>query len=688
MRFRILTVLILILVCSVIADFATAEDLEPDVPWLDRRVAVLTPQIIMNENQTVFTVYSAPYENAWQDERDQLAFDTNSRILLLGQAHNGQWQWIEYKDAEGISHVGWIKMQVQAGTVNEFSPVLSARCLSADLTMLDAPGSGRTVHQLSAGDHVSVLKLCYDTESASSWAYAETIVNGRPLWGFIPNHVLEEIAAWHIDGETLYVRDGITILGDLWIGYDPEISDEDDTVSGYADFGIGDCACNDLNSVYYGFDYVKRIVLPESIRVIGTMAISGLDLTELRLPGSVQYAGNVESLYGLNIGRLILAKDYVCGLPSLDLSIVKAYEVEPGNPVYSAQDGVLFSADRKKLIRYPDGADAEHYDVPRGVETIARSAFGSNNKNVPLKTISLPIGLKEIDEYAFAALGRLISIAIPPTVTKLASNAFSYCVSLERVSLPEGMDVSLSRWALPGDFTHYNGDNGSASSARDLNRDDLNSVDKNANLVSLDRSPVPVYQDAYTSIPLKMLPFGTRIYAKRVENGRCEFYTDNYTSIVWVEIANLQFACENFYFRFIDADFEDNRWPVAETGEPAYRQMFGHAWLDDDTDTVSFYRFTVDGDDFQEWSLDLPLRDATLYRSGPDDGRLLGYLDAGEMTEPVAILDAPSGSLVGYQFPHTQAQVLETRDGWLLVHTAQYEGWIEKSLFIPVYPEK
>jgi hypothetical protein len=129
--------------------------------------------------------------------------------------------------------------------------------------------------------------------------------------------------------------------------------------------------------------------------------------------------------------------------------------------VYSSRDGVLFSADGTVLLKYPDGKKDLHYDVPDGVTEIADWAFSSDLMDNPLQTISLPMGLKKIGQYAFCGCGRLHSLTVPLTVTELSENAFVGCVSLERLSLPPGLEVLKDKsWAEYADLTWYNGDNG------------------------------------------------------------------------------------------------------------------------------------------------------------------------------------------------------------------------------------
>ncbi|EOA60398.1 MULTISPECIES: leucine-rich repeat protein [Bacteroides] len=69
-------------------------------------------------------------------------------------------------------------------------------------------------------------------------------------------------------------------------------------------------------------------------------------------------------------------------------------------------DGVIFSADGKTLIKYPEDKADKEYVVPEGTEVIGKRAFSSAKY---LKTLTLPFSLKEIGDYALGA-SNLVSI--------------------------------------------------------------------------------------------------------------------------------------------------------------------------------------------------------------------------------------------------------------------------------------
>lgn len=61
-------------------------------------------------------------------------------------------------------------------------------------------------------------------------------------------------------------------------------------------------------------------------------------------------------------------------------------------------DGVIFSSDKKTLVKYPRDKSGEEYIVPEGTEIISEKAFYDNSN---LSKIILPLSLKEIENSAF-----------------------------------------------------------------------------------------------------------------------------------------------------------------------------------------------------------------------------------------------------------------------------------------------
>ena len=120
---------------------------------------------------------------------------------------------------------------------------------------------------------------------------------------------------------------------------------------------------------------------------------------------------------------------------------------------YSTDDGVLFSADGKTLIKYPSGKKDTSYTVPDGTERIAREAFADvpalENLVFPasvkeirteavircdnLETITFSEGLEHLDRYAVSDCPNITDVIIPSTVTSVGEAPFKGCFHLETI---------------------------------------------------------------------------------------------------------------------------------------------------------------------------------------------------------------------------------------------------------------
>lgn len=112
---------------------------------------------------------------------------------------------------------------------------------------------------------------------------------------------------------------------------------------------------------------------------------------------------------------------------------IEEYIVEEGNPVLSAEDGVLYSNDGKVLQRYPLGSNPVDVTVPEGVLAIGNVAFA---ESPTLKTVTLPESLTYIGVSAFSGCNEMTEITIPDAVTEIDAFAFNSCTNLKTVKLP------------------------------------------------------------------------------------------------------------------------------------------------------------------------------------------------------------------------------------------------------------
>lgn len=105
-----------------------------------------------------------------------------------------------------------------------------------------------------------------------------------------------------------------------------------------------------------------------------------------------------------------------------------------GNAFFRAADGMLLTADGKKILQFAAGSGCECV-IPQGVEIICKEAFCDAEN---LTRVTFPEGLKEIDSYAFYNVRSLESIVLPDSLEVIGHNAFGTF----RVSVNETSPVS------------------------------------------------------------------------------------------------------------------------------------------------------------------------------------------------------------------------------------------------------
>ena len=122
---------------------------------------------------------------------------------------------------------------------------------------------------------------------------------------------------------------------------------------------------------------------------------------------------------------------------------LKAILVDKDNPNYVDVDGVLFTKDMKTLVLFPvahetDGERTTSYEVPAGVERLARNSF---YKCETLEEVTLPDSLRELGNMTFFKCGALRLVDLPESVRTMGSDVFSYCTSMKYAFyIPAGVE--------------------------------------------------------------------------------------------------------------------------------------------------------------------------------------------------------------------------------------------------------
>ena len=162
---------------------------------------------------------------------------------------------------------------------------------------------------------------------------------------------------------------------------------------------------------------LQSLSLPEGLVSIGNNALYGCEnLESLYLPASFSFFEAVELAFAAG-------QKFSC------------INVAEGNIVYSSVDGVLFSKDKKTLLKCPQGKSGV-YTVPAGVTTIGQRAFDNCSE---LTGIVLPEGLQEIDQFAFQST-TISSMTIPSSVITIYDGVFSGNSSLASLTFDDAGD--------------------------------------------------------------------------------------------------------------------------------------------------------------------------------------------------------------------------------------------------------
>lgn len=109
-------------------------------------------------------------------------------------------------------------------------------------------------------------------------------------------------------------------------------------------------------------------------------------------------------------------------------------EVDPGNPIYSSLDGVLFDKDVTELLQYPSGK-AGAYVFPNTVTSLRDWSMAYAQS---LTSVTIPEGVTYIGEGAFSECPTLTEINIPGSVTFIGEWAFDECYALLEINVDEG----------------------------------------------------------------------------------------------------------------------------------------------------------------------------------------------------------------------------------------------------------
>jgi len=132
--------------------------------------------------------------------------------------------------------------------------------------------------------------------------------------------------------------------------------------------------------------------------------------------------------------------------------------VESGNPYFQSKDGILYSADFKKLVRYPSGRKDTTFYIPSTVNIIGKGAFLGCWY---LRNIEIPNSVVQIEKEPFTfsstffCCSNLVSVTYQNKELIFPSNAFEKCSKLLKSKIiyeaPTSLFLELAQKGNPED---------------------------------------------------------------------------------------------------------------------------------------------------------------------------------------------------------------------------------------------
>ncbi len=212
---------------------------------------------------------------------------------------------------------------------------------------------------------------------------------------------------------------------------------------------------NANNNEYYGLigvlnvNYSNYNINERTIIIADECFYYCENLTTIKIPSSV-----------LAIGKMVFGIERFHNYFETDISNLKSIEVDENNKNYKDIDGVLYTKDGTRLIRYPASKEGETFKIPSDVIYIEEGAFlGCVN----LRNVVVPSSVTSIGDHAFSTSWMLwtitfeensklesigisafsdchsLSIEIPNSVTSIGSSAFYNCVGLTSIEIPNSV---------------------------------------------------------------------------------------------------------------------------------------------------------------------------------------------------------------------------------------------------------
>ena len=197
---------------------------------------------------------------------------------------------------------------------------------------------------------------------------------------------------------------------------------------------------------------IRSVIIPNGVLRIGALCFdSCTNLQEITIPDSVMHivrSGDAGSGGFLqfcdSLKEITLGSGLENFFGTYDLNGSHSFEcidISKNNKYYCSIDGVAFSKDKKKLLKYPPAKKDEIYTIPDTVSKLSMPMGFTLNEN--LKAVIIPKSVKEISLYTFGtSLNSIYGYKGTVAETYAKENGFKF------IEISEPTSVSLNKTAL------------------------------------------------------------------------------------------------------------------------------------------------------------------------------------------------------------------------------------------------
>lgn len=203
---------------------------------------------------------------------------------------------------------------------------------------------------------------------------------------------------------------------------------------------------------FMNYNFKKRAAI---LGLSFVMATGLIYSTPLTLPQKISASAKPDNKYNVNNYGILIsytggsnvhinADVSALNMEVFDNTTVNSFSVDSKNKYFKAIDGVLYTKNGKKLVRYPSGRKGA-FTVPGTVTSIAQNAF----RGCRITNIQIPESVIIIGSGAFYQCKKLETINIPSKIKKLGKTMFYNCRSLQHITLPANLEV-LGAYAFYG----------------------------------------------------------------------------------------------------------------------------------------------------------------------------------------------------------------------------------------------